>query len=490
MKLEGIYDEKEFNISYELDGGFILEDSITKYKYGNTVDLPFPYKEGHEFIGWDSNNDNVFINKDNNINNKSYGDVVLTANYKANEYKVTFDTNGGAISNGQTIVNLTITYGLGVELSEPTKIGYKFVGWYCDNVKLNVEAYNIAKDCIVEARWEIVNYKIEYIGDDVNVENPVTITYEDVVILKPVEKIGHSFIGWKYNGEIYEKVELSEISSDITIEALFEPKQYTITLDPNGGVSNLKVNINYYVEGNFYTTQTLKPGENVELLYLTNGDRQISGWYLDEEYKEKFDERIPLENDISLYGYYTYTSYINPTSYTSGRNYTMTCPIGGSVNTIYIRAKVSGSFTIYYKNASTTNDYNGDKETYISITNRTSGTTYVSKEILKSKSEYRSVTINCLQGDEISISCWKVNSNGIGWDLNIYFTGYNSSTSKIIAAEEINKINVKYGSKINLPTPTKEGCTFLGWYLNDELYNDELYVITDDIKLVAKWKEN
>ena len=73
-------------------------------------------------------------------------------------------------------------------------------------------------------------------------------------------------------------------------------------------------------------------------------------------------------------------------------------------------------------------------------------------------------------------------------EVNIFFTGYNNNSSNIVAADEINKIDVTYDSKITLPTPTKEGYKFLGWYLNDELFDDELYVIADDIKLIAKWE--
>lgn len=49
-------------------------------------------------------------------------------------------------------------------------------------------------------------------------------------------------------------------------------------------------------------------------------------------------------------------------------------------------------------------------------------------------------------------------------------------------------IVVAYTDSIILPTPTRKGYEFIGWYLNDELFNPENYVITNDITLIAKWE--
>lgn len=55
--------------------------------------------------------------------------------------------------------------------------------------------------------------------------------------------------------------------------------------------------------------------------------------------------------------------------------------------------------------------------------------------------------------------------------------------------EKIDDVKIMYGDIIdNLPVITREDYEFLGWYLNDELYNgEEIYY---DIELVAKYKKN
>ena len=50
------------------------------------------------------------------------------------------------------------------------------------------------------------------------------------------------------------------------------------------------------------------------------------------------------------------------------------------------------------------------------------------------------------------------------------------------------KINIKKDEHITLPTPTKEGYNFIGWYLDSKLVNNET-TYTSDTKLIAKWEK-
>ena len=53
---------------------------------------------------------------------------------------------------------------------------------------------------------------------------------------------------------------------------------------------------------------------------------------------------------------------------------------------------------------------------------------------------------------------------------------------------DIQSQEVRSGGKISEPTPpTKDGCTFLGWYLDNEEWSFVGYVVTEDITLTAKW---
>ncbi|MBR6515240.1 MAG: InlB B-repeat-containing protein [Bacilli bacterium] len=60
----------------------------------------------------------------------------------------------------------------------------------------------------------------------------------------------------------------------------------------------------------------------------------------------------------------------------------------------------------------------------------------------------------------------------------------------IFANANVPSINVSYGDEITLPTPTKDGYTFNGWYLNDKLFTENVWSFDSDVTLVAKWIAN
>ena len=50
---------------------------------------------------------------------------------------------------------------------------------------------------------------------------------------------------------------------------------------------------------------------------------------------------------------------------------------------------------------------------------------------------------------------------------------------------------VRFGSNVKAPTaPTKDGYTFLGWYVGDEEWSFIGYSVSEDITLTAKWELN
>ena len=81
--------------------------------------------------------------------------------------------------------------------------------------------------------------------------------------------------------------------------------------------------------------------------------------------------------------------------------------------------------------------------------------------------------------DEVYLSArWQVNTYTITFDAN---GGEIDTTSK----------TVEYDSYYSLPTLSREGYEFLGWFIGDSVVNSsEKWTFTSDIELVAKWRAN
>ena len=90
----------------------------------------------------------------------------------------------------------------------------------------------------------------------------------------------------------------------------------------------------------------------------------------------------------------------------------------------------------------------------------------------------------------------------INGDINIYLdyqkniddfnteVNYYTITFATAGGSSIDSIVVKENDMITKPdNPTKEGYTFLGWYIDDEEFNFE-DLVKSDLTLVAKWEEN
>ena len=118
-----------YTITYNANGGSISKSSITK-TYGTNVNLDTPTRSGYKFEGWykDSNLATSYDGK-TDLANTQGANVTIYAKWSAVTYTITYNTNGGTISNSK----VTKTYGENVSLTTPTRSGYTFNGWYKDS---------------------------------------------------------------------------------------------------------------------------------------------------------------------------------------------------------------------------------------------------------------------------------------------------------------------------------------------------------------------
>lgn len=142
-----------YTIDYDLDGG--EADNPTEYTIeSEDIVIEAPTKDGYEFVGW-TNVDGEEIGTEFTIESGSTGDILLIANWEVIEYNITYDLDGGEVEEENPE---TYTVEDSFTLNNPTKDGYKFVGW------INVEGEDVGTEVTVEegttgdleftAKWE------------------------------------------------------------------------------------------------------------------------------------------------------------------------------------------------------------------------------------------------------------------------------------------------------------------------------------------------
>ena len=131
---------------------------------------------------------------------------------------ISFETNGG---NDIADVKLTLELDL-YDLEEPTKTGYTFDGWYTDDT-LETEfdpEVTITDNITLYAKWNPIVFTVSISIDGVITTQEVN--YDEDAVLPPnPTKEGFTFTGWSSEG--------TNIKSDLTITASFLINTYTIT---------------------------------------------------------------------------------------------------------------------------------------------------------------------------------------------------------------------------------------------------------------------
>ena len=190
-------------------------------------------RKGYTQVGWSTvdGGEKVYGFEDVYTQNEA---LTLYPVWNANQYTITFDTNGGS-----EIAPITQDYGTEITAPDnPTRKGYTFKGWDKE-IPETMPAGNIT----VKAQWEINQYTIAFDTNGGSEIAPITQDYGTEITApdNPTRK-GYTFKGW--DKEIPETMP----AENITVKAQWEINQYTITFDTNGGSEIAPITQDYGTE--------------------------------------------------------------------------------------------------------------------------------------------------------------------------------------------------------------------------------------------------
>ena len=270
------------------------------------------------------------------------------------------------------------------------------------------------------------SYTVKYYSSVATIHS-IEVVEEGALATPPVltPPTGYHFGGWSYDFSM-------PITSNVEAGVVWAPNRYVINYDANGGVASVsEQTVTYGL--NYTTTTAVRPGYS--FLGWYNGTTKITGG----EWR--------YANDLTLVAKW------------SAKNYSISYLLDGGTNSSY-------NPSIYYTGSSV----------MLREPTRT-GYTFIGWTYDGQSTPIKDVVINPNQyGDQTYIANWEANKYNVTFDANGGNCNTNSSTAT-------------YGNYTSLPTPTRTGYTFLGWYDGSiKISNNGYWQVAYDVKLTAKWK--
>jgi len=206
-------------------------DSVPEFYKGAELDLPEPARDYYKFIGW-----SLAADLSGDTYKKLPGDFELTeeqiqsgltlyAVWERLTGKITFDTAGGEMPEGEFIPD-TYNYGANTRIDlEPEREFYEFVSWALNGKNVDAIGADQTGDVTLVAVWVQVETKINFnLGAVPEADLPdalPTFDTEDGCVLTDEEYIPSSdraiFLGWYDNPE-FNGEPITEIPANTTEE--------------------------------------------------------------------------------------------------------------------------------------------------------------------------------------------------------------------------------------------------------------------------------
>ncbi|MBR3133049.1 MAG: InlB B-repeat-containing protein [Clostridia bacterium] len=437
---------------------------------GNSFTLPTPTTvAGYTFSGWYTTATEGTKVGDAGASYTPTATTILQGQWTANNYDITYDLDGGAVATANpttyTIESSDIT------LNNPTRTGYTFAGW---TEKITNLSWH--KGFVTQETGEIVDsstYPYSYYTDLIRVRSGEKITvggFGDYY----TRTSGIRIRVYKLNGEFYSGNHVMSLNAggDYYIRVVF----YRESTEEERNGSYISVTPN----NNSVTIPTGSTGNRSYTANWTANDYTVNYNYNYNEFTTTDGTSVgvartydPSTNIITLNGDYnsgqTHTlKWIANKTFNVGEIYTLKAEyVSGTLSTtnyqIYIALDIANNGSVLSPRI---------KDDYTINNLATVGT----------KSEDLSITETAAAGNGLRFILWRAADN------TVLFDNYQMKVTVTRRLPQTVTYNTAYGQ---MPTPTREGYTFLGWYTaetgGDLVSSSTVMNQTDTHTLYAHW---
>ncbi len=520
-----------YTVTFNANGGSVSTSSKT-VTYGSTYgDLPTPVLPGYTFDGWYFITDQgEYIGIDANTIVWTASDHTLFASWILGDYTVYFDANGGSVSQQYKTVIYSKTYG---ELPTPTRTGYAFIGWYtAPSGGTQVTAsttVTATSDHTLYAQWTANTYTVELNADGDCVY--VTVTYGSPYgdLPTPNPPTGYSFSGWytaASGGTLVTSSTTVTIASNHTLYAHWTVNQYLVSFDRNDG-SGLSEGSMWVIYGNTYGW----------LPTPTRTGYTFSGWYTAASGGSQVtaSTTVTTASNHTLYAHWSakpYTVYFNAnggsvsqsskTVYYDSTYGTLPTPTrtgytfwgwytdeeGGSYvtdsttvttaedHTLYAHWNAN-SYDVYFDpNGGQFVNYDGDTLYWVrqygeSYKGHGEGLPLVERDGYNFDGWYTAINGGTLITGDSIVSIAADHTLYAHWTAKEYTVYFEPNGGSVSTGSKTVTYGETYGT---LPTPTRDGYTFKGWYTaasgGSRVKSTTTVTATEDHTLYAHWTKS
>ncbi len=473
-----------YKYTYGAGGGVLADGNPTEWTVKTTpVTIKNPTRTGYTFAGWQTVlpdgqyitvTDEIIV--PTNVKDVIGGlfDLHLAAQWTPNTYTITYNLNGGtnAVANPTTYTVETET----ITLAAPTKTGYAFGGWYSDAAFKNPItkiAHGSTGHVTLYAQWVVEGeYRIAYeLNGGTNAEtNPGTYTVEtETITLADPTRTGYTFGGW-YSESTFATL-VTQIAKGSTgnkmLYAKWTPIKYTIKYNATIGTGTVAD-----------TNCTYDEDCTIAANGFTNGTQEFTGWTLNPtqpvvQFQPGKVVRNLAKRDGAVLTMYARWVACTACAAGAGANCELTAPVGvckyaTSCRTGYDTPVNAGKYNpscsvITYKitynldggtnPADAKTQYTVETADYTLPTPTWDGHTFIG---WYSDATFKNPITKIAHGSTGHVTLyakWGTVSYNIVYNLN---GGTNPADAKQSYTAE--------SDDYTLPTPTKNGYNFAGWY--------------------------
>ena len=263
MSFKAQWTINQYTLTFDADNG--TEATVITQDYGTKFDTPAdPTREGYTFAGWDMDIPETIPAED----------MSFTAKWIANQYTLTFDSDGGS-----DVAAITQDYGTKIKTpAAPTKTGYTFAGW--DN---EIPETMPAESMSFKAQWTINQYTLTFNADNGTEDVEITQDY-GTKFETPADptREGYTFAGWDM--DIPETIP----AEDMSFTALWSVNSYKLV---------------YILDGEVYAEYDIEYGSEI----TPENDPEKTGYTFDGW--TEIPETMPA-HDVEIYGSFSVVTAI------------------------------------------------------------------------------------------------------------------------------------------------------------------------------------